>query len=35
MVLQYDPQNKPVMKAAKMALETGNANYILICVPEE
>ena len=35
MVLQYDPQNKPVIKAAKMALETGNANYILIWVPEE
>ena len=35
MVLHYDPQNAPVMKAAKMALATGNANYILIWVPEE
>jgi hypothetical protein len=25
----------PVVKAAKMALETGNANYILIWLPEE
>jgi len=27
--------NGPIMKAAQMALETGNANYILIWVPEE
>ena len=35
MALQYYPENGPVMRAAKMALETGNANYILIWVPEE
>jgi hypothetical protein len=35
MVLKYNPQNEHVMRAAKMARETGNANYILIWVPEE
>jgi hypothetical protein len=35
MKLQYYPQNRLVMRAAKMALETGNANYILVWVPEE
>jgi hypothetical protein len=30
MVLHYDVRNGPVMKAAKMALETGNVNYVLI-----
>ena len=35
MVLQYDPHNGPVMRAAKMALETGNANYVLIWVSEK
>lgn len=28
-------ENGPVMKAAKMAMETGNANYILIWIPKE
>jgi hypothetical protein len=28
-------RNGPVMSAAKAALETGNANYILIWIPEE
>jgi phosphotransacetylase len=35
MELLYDPQNGPVMRAAKTALETGDANYIVIWVPEE
>jgi len=35
MLLHYDARNGPVMKAAKMALETGNVNYVLIWVPEE
>ena len=35
MVLQYDPHDGPVMRAAKMALETGNANYVLIWVSEK
>jgi hypothetical protein len=35
MVLQYNPHNGPVMRAAKMALETGNANYVLIWVSEK
>jgi hypothetical protein len=35
MLLHYDAGSGPVMKAAKMALETGNVNYILIWVPEE
>jgi cell division inhibitor SulA len=35
MVFHHDAGNGPVMKAAKMALETGNANYVLIWVPEE
>jgi hypothetical protein len=35
MVLHNDPHNGPVIKAAKMALETGNASYVLIWVPEE
>ena len=30
-----DEMQGPVVKAAKMALETGNANYILIWLPEE
>ena len=30
-----DVMQGPVVKAAKMALETGNANYILIWLPEE
>jgi hypothetical protein len=30
----YDITNGPVMDAAKMALDTGNVNYILIWVPE-
>lgn len=34
MMLHDNPQNGPVMRAAKMALETGNANYVLIWVPE-
>jgi len=35
MKFAYGSQDSPVMKAAKMALETGNANYALIWVPEE
>jgi len=35
MVSHHDPHNGPVMKAAQMALVTGNANYVLIWVPEE
>jgi len=35
MVLQYDLLNGPVIRAAKTALETGDANYIVIWVPEE
>jgi hypothetical protein len=35
MLLHYDTRNGPVMKAAKIALETGNVNYVLIWVPEE
>ena len=35
MVLPYDPHNGPVMKAAKLALATGNVNLVLIWVPEE
>ncbi|MCX6701139.1 MAG: DUF6448 family protein [Methanomicrobiales archaeon] len=35
MVLHYDVRNGPIMKAAKMALQTGNVNYVLIWVPEE
>ena len=35
MVSHHDPHNCPVMKAAQMALVTGNANYVLIWVPEE
>jgi hypothetical protein len=35
MELPYGPQNSPVMRAAKTALETGNANYVLIWIPEE
>jgi len=31
----YDITNRPVMNAAKMALDTGNINYILIWIPEE
>jgi Family of unknown function (DUF6448) len=31
----YDIPNGPVMNAAKMALDTGNVNYVLIWVPEE
>jgi hypothetical protein len=30
-----DEMQEPVEKAAKMALETGNVNYILIWLPEE
>jgi hypothetical protein len=30
-----DEMQGPVVKAAKMALETGNANYIMIWLPEE
>jgi hypothetical protein len=30
-----DVRQGPVFKAAKMSLETGNANYILIWLPEE
>jgi hypothetical protein len=30
-----DEMQGPVVKAAKMALETGNVNYILIWLPEE
>lgn len=30
----YDITNGPVMGAAKMALDTGNVNYVLIWVPE-
>jgi len=35
MVFHNDAGNGPVMKAAKIALETDNADYILIWVPEE
>jgi len=35
MVFSGDAGNGPVIKAAKMALETGNPNYILIWIPEE
>jgi len=35
MAFHHDAVNAPDMKAAKMALETGNANYVLIWVPEE
>lgn len=35
MVFHHDAGNGPIMKAAKMALETGNANYVLIWVPKE
>ena len=35
MVLHYDPQNGPVIKAAQQALATGNFNYVMIWVPEE
>jgi hypothetical protein len=35
MVLSYDPKSAPAMQSAKMALDTGNANYVLIWVPEE
>lgn len=31
----YDMTNGPVMGAAKMALDKGNVNYVLIWVPEE
>ena len=35
-MLKYpDEMQGPVLKAAKMALETGNVNYILIWLPEE
>ena len=35
-MLKYpDDMQGPVVKAAKMALETGNVNYILIWLPEE
>jgi hypothetical protein len=30
----YDITNGSVMDAAKMALETGNVNYVLLWVPE-
>jgi HEPN domain-containing protein len=30
----HDTRNGPVLKAAEMALETGNVNYVLIWVPE-
>jgi hypothetical protein len=34
-VIQHYQDDGPVKKAAKMALETGNANYILIWDPEK
>ena len=35
-MLKYpDEMQEPVFKAAKMSLETGNVNYILIWLPEE
>jgi hypothetical protein len=35
MVLHYDPHDNPVMKAAQLALATGNFNLVKIWVPEE
>lgn len=35
MISRNNLTNGPVMRAAKMALETGNVDYILIWVPEE
>lgn len=35
MVLHHNQLNAQVIKAAKMALDSGNVNYILIWVPEE
>jgi hypothetical protein len=35
MLNHFDEIQAPLMDAAKMALETGNVNYILIWVPEE
>jgi len=35
MVFSGDAGNGPILKAAKIALETGNPNYILIWIPEE
>jgi hypothetical protein len=35
MLKHFDEIQGPVMNAAKMALETGNVNYVLIWVPEE
>jgi hypothetical protein len=35
MISRNNVHNGPVMRAAKMALETGNADHILIWVPEE
>jgi hypothetical protein len=35
MVLHYDPHDIPVMKAAQLALATGNFNLVMIWVPEE
>jgi hypothetical protein len=35
MVFHHNERNGPVMKAAQMALATGNTNYVLIRVPEE
>ena len=35
MIPHDDTTNGPVLKAAKLALETGNVNYVLIWFPEE
>ena len=35
MVFHPNSRNGPLMKAAQMALATGNVNYVLIWVPEE
>ena len=35
MILDHHSENGPISRAAKRALETGNANYILIWLPEE
>jgi hypothetical protein len=35
MIVQDNSENGPVIRAAKMAMETGNASYILIWLPKE
>jgi hypothetical protein len=35
MIVHDNSENGPVMRAAKRAMETGNANYILIWLPKE